>query len=82
MYNWNENRKNQMRRFEFERFELIACLQQLREARKNGRPVDVLAVVDDLLDQLDRPVYRQCNNRRAPSGFADWIKRQVGSKGR
>ena len=63
--NWNALKNNQRQRAEYERYELLEVIQRLRDVRKTGRPVDVLAVVDDALEQLDRPVYRPCNNRRA-----------------
>lgn len=78
MQNWNENRFRQMRKTEFERRELWTIIQNLREIRKHGRPVDVLAVLDEALEQLDRPVYRAVNNRRVPVGFVDWLEHQVG----
>ena len=70
--NWETLKKSQQQKTSFERHELWLALQHIREVRRDGRPIDVLSVVDDILDHLDRPVYRACNNQ-TPSGFLDWI---------
>lgn len=75
--NWDVHKKLQNLQIRYKNRELWLAFQRIREVRRDGRPVDVLAVVDDILDQLDRPVYRDVNNRTDPPGFDDWQAREA-----
>ncbi|MEZ6115938.1 MAG: hypothetical protein R3C28_05110 [Pirellulaceae bacterium] len=73
---WDTFKKGKQIQTECERFELWTVFKRIKEVRKSGRPVDVLAVVDESLEQLNQPVYRACNNRPR-TGFEDWNRRSA-----
>ena len=58
-----------------ERFELLSAVYQLRSVRRKGRPIDVLAAVDDILEQLDRPAFSKEANQ-VPDGYNEFLERQ------